>query len=263
MERLALVFAALLAGAACGTGAGPIGTGGSSSSSESSSSGGIEVNLDGGGAPATPPDGAKACPAGVCNYQTSAGCSGATPACVPELAGGTVTPACSPAGAGKTGSMCAQLSDCAAGYLCVSGLCRKLCCGGDWTGCDGPDQHCLKTLSYADSGGNAINTGAMLCYPVNKCDALQPFSCSQPGTQCLIADATGATACLTAGNGGAGEGCPCMGGFTCVLSNGNPTCVRLCAAVPGGAQPYCQPNEGVCTHYTHDPPGVGECKVPM
>jgi hypothetical protein len=33
-------------------------------------------------------------------------------------------------------------------------------------------------------------------------------------------------------------------------------------AGPGGPQPYCQAGEGICTHYTRDPAGVGECQPP-
>ncbi len=114
----------------------------------------------------------------------------------------------------------------------------------------------------------SIPTGAMLCYPVDTCDALTPSSCTAPGTACLIADPTGATACLPAGAGQAGEHCPCAGGFACIDepsmngSGGGQTCVRLCKAVTGGGVPYCPSNEGICTHYTRDPPGVGECQPP-
>lgn len=224
--------------------------------------GGVLVVLDGGGAPATPPDGVAACPQGICNYQSGAGCSGATPACFPTLSGGAATPACAPAsGAGKTGSACASQDACAAGYFCAEGQCRKLCCGGDWTGCDSPDEHCLKGLDYGDGMGGVVSTGAMLCYPVNTCDALQPKSCTQPGTECLIVDGTGATACMPPGQGGSGDPCPCQGGFACVTETEGaaPRCHRLCGAVAGGAPPYCQEGEGICVHHGRDPAGVGEC----
>lgn len=223
--------------------------------------GGVVVILDGGGAPATPPDGASACPQGLCNYQTGTGCPAATPACLPLVSNGAASPACSPAGTGKTGTACTQQSECAPGYFCAEGQCRKLCCGGDWTGCDSAAEHCLKRLDYSDGMGGVIATGAMLCYPVDTCDALVPASCKDPGTACLIADATGATACLPPGPGGAGDPCPCQGGFACVSDapDATPTCHRLCGAVEGGAPPYCQEGEGVCVHHTRDPAGVGEC----
>ena len=44
-------------------------------------------------------------------------------------------------------------------------------------------------------------------------------------------------------------------------SGGGQTCVRLCKAVTGGGAPRSS-NEGICTHYTRDPPGVGECQPP-
>ncbi|APR83689.1 Hypothetical protein A7982_09038 [Minicystis rosea] len=206
-----------------------------------------------------------ACPQGACNYQSSAGCPAATPACVPVPENGSVSPACFPAGTGKTGSTCTQQSDCAAGYFCVTseGQCRKLCCGGDWSGCESASEHCIQALDYGDGMGGKVSTGAMLCFPVNTCNALEPSSCTQPGTACLIADATGATACLPPGAGGAGQPCPCQGGFACVADapDASPTCHRLCGAVPGGAPPYCQEGEGVCIHHLRDPEGVGECLV--
>jgi hypothetical protein len=223
----------------------------------------VVVDLDGGGTVATPPDGAAACPAGTCNYQTGAGCSGATSACLPAVSGNTAVPACSPAGTVAAGAACVNLEDCVAGHVCAGGACRKLCCGGDWTGCDSATEHCIEGLSYAGAG-SAIETGAMLCYPIDTCDALDPTSCTTAGTTCQIVDATGATACFTDGAGQAGQACPCHGGFTCVLPDHatSPVCVRLCKAVAGGGSPYCASDEGICTHFARDPAGVGECQPP-
>jgi hypothetical protein len=216
--------------------------------------GGVTVVLDGGGDAATPPDGVAACPKGACNYQSGAGCGDAG-SCVPLPGpGGSVAPACYAAGSTAAGAACTQWSDCAPGHLCdPTGHCRKLCCGGDWTGCSG-GEHCLRGVELASDGG-AVQTGAMLCYPAGGCDPLAPTSCAEPGTTCQIADPTGASACLPEGTGGAGEACPCKGGFLCVAS----ACRRLCKAVEGGGEPFCPPGEGTCTHYTRDPAGVGEC----
>lgn len=219
----------------------------------------VPVNLDGGGEPAAPPDGEAACPQGICNYQSGEGCTGPTTACIPGLTGGSISPVCQPEGPGQNGATCSQATDCAAGFFCAENSCHKLCCGSDWTGCPSESEHCIKSLAYSDGMGGALATGAMLCYPVNNCNALVPTSCSQTGTTCQIADPTGATACLPEGSGGAGEPCPCKGGFTCVVGETGSTCVRLCKAVEGGGEPYCQPGEGICTHYVRDPPGVGEC----
>jgi len=214
------------------------------------------VILDGGGAPATPPDGVAACPPGACNYQSGQGCPASAPACIPAPDGqGGVVPTCAPAGAAGSGAACVQPGDCAAGHYCVQGTCHKLCCGGDWTGCPSPDEHCLKGLSFGDGMGGTVPTGAMLCYPVNTCDALVPSSCKEPGQSCQIADPTGATACLPEGTGEAGAPCPCKGGYLCVTG----TCRRLCKAVSGGGEPSCPSSEGICTHFTRDPSGVGEC----
>jgi hypothetical protein len=258
MERLAFIGVALGGAALCLTAAcdssGTVDSQTKMSFGGSGGGSGEVVILDAGGDAATPPDGVTACPTGVCNYQSGIGCPAQTPACIPA---GNLSPECSPAGAGKTGSTCAKQADCAAGYFCVQtdAQCHKLCCGGDWTGCDSPSEHCITNLDYPNG-----STGAMLCYPVNTCDALTPTSCTPAGTACLIADATGATACLPPGTGGTGQPCPCQGGFACVTEpNAASTCHRLCKAVAGGAPPYCQAGEGDCVHHTRDPAGVGEC----
>lgn len=255
-------FSWLLGAAILAVGCGP-GTG------ETTTSGGeldagpdvVVVVLDGGGAPATPPDGASLCPQGVCNYQTGAGCPADHPSCIPSSdASGAVAPSCLAAGPGASGAACAQASDCAAGFLCANAACRKLCCGGDWTGCSSPSEHCIERLVYSNPiQGGTTDTKAMLCTPVNTCDALVPSSCAQPGTTCQLADPTGATACLAEGQGTAGEACPCKGGFACIVGDKGSECRRLCKAVEGGGEPYCQSGEGVCTHFTRDPSGVGEC----
>ena len=220
--------------------------------------GGPTVILNGGGEIPSPPDGETLCPAGACNYQSSAGCAADKPSCVPALAANNAaSPSCETAGPGASGAACAAWSDCAAGYICAGGACRKLCCGGDWTGCPSASEHCIQTLQLKGSGSVIVPTGAMLCMPVNTCDALNPASCAGAGTTCQIVDPTGATACFPEGTGGSLEPCPCKGGFLCVSGQ----CRRLCKAVEGGGEPSCEPDEGVCVHFNRDPAGVGECTL--
>jgi hypothetical protein len=211
----------------------------------------LEPVLDAGGVPAMPPDGKSLCPTGVCNYQTNEGCA-ANQTCAPSDADGT-SPKCWSAGMTGLGGVCGPWTDCVPGAICAAGFCRKLCCGRDWTGCS-QGEHCISRLGVIING-QTVDTGAYLCMPVNDCSALEPASCTQPGTTCQIVDPTGATACFREGTGAAGEPCPCKGGFTCV-ANG---CRRLCKAVAGGAEPFCPPTEGRCVHFTRDPADVGEC----
>lgn len=216
---------------------------------------GERVILDGGGEPAIPPDGAAACPQKGCNYQTGMGCM-AMQACLPDsdMMGGVV-PTCLSAGAAKGGEACSHENDCIPGYICAQGACRKLCCGGDWTGCASPSEHCIVTLAFKDPmSGMTVDTGAMACFPINTCDALNPSSCPEP-TTCQIVDPTGVTACFNEGTGNPGDPCPCKGGSLCVANK----CRRLCKAVAGGGVPFCQAGEGACVHFTRDPDGVGEC----
>jgi hypothetical protein len=218
----------------------------------------VYVVQDGGGQPATPPDGEQACPAGACNYQSNAGCA-ASESCLPLLNGATAQPACVPAGAGESGATCAEHGECAAGYLCVETQCRKLCCGSDWSACPSADEHCITTIRLGDGSGNAIETGAMVCKPVDGCDPLAPDTCATNGETCQIIDPTGAATCLPDGTGGAGEPCPCQGGFLCANLGDTSACRRLCKAVEGGGEPFCDPGEA-CVHYADKhPAGVGEC----
>jgi hypothetical protein len=216
---------------------------------------GVMVDLDGGGKIPKPPDGEKLCPKGTCNFQTNAGCTGAT-TCEPALSpAGASVPSCEAAGAGQSGATCAEPKDCAPGYFCVGRACHKLCCGGDWSGCDSPKEHCFRGLEYAASDGGTIETGAMICDTIDTCDALTPASCNEQGFTCQIVDATGAQACAPEGTGDQGQACPCKGGFLCVAN----ACRRLCKAVEGGAAPFCQESEGECVHFNRDPAGIGEC----
>ena len=220
---------------------------------------GPSVILDGGGPVPPPPDGAAACPLGACNYQTQQGCS-ATEACRPVLDTSAVAPRCEPAGNGESRASCATSSNCTRGYFCADKLCRKLCCGGDWSACP-EGESCVRSIRMAlPDGGESLDTGADLCFPVGDCDVLDPASCAdEAGRACQIVDPVGHVACAPEGNAGQGEPCashdPCVRGFFCV----GGACRRLCRAVPGGGEPSCPASEGICVHFNRDPAGVGEC----
>lgn len=230
-------------------------TGGTETIPSDAGADGSTVILDGGGDIPSPPDGESACPQGACNYQSNMGCTGQQ-TCFPTVDGnGQVVPTCQPAGAVPPGGACAAQTDCGPGSLCVQSVCRKLCCGGDWTGCNSDTEHCIQGLSISNGNGGTVASGAMLCLPIDTCDALDPESCPLEGQSCLIVDPTGATACVQPGTGEQGDACPCKGGFLCVAKE----CRRLCKAVEGGGEPGCEAGEGICVHYNRDPQGVGEC----
>ncbi|RYZ08424.1 MAG: hypothetical protein EOO73_08215 [Myxococcales bacterium] len=207
---------------------------------------------------AAPPDGAASCAAGECNYQTQDGCSSAQ-ACRPQFSADApdVHPGCEPAGAATAGEPCAAQGDCARGHFCAEGVCRKLCCGGDWTGCDASER-CFRALQVK-AGGQVIDSGAQLCFPVGTCDPLDPKSCAnEPGRECKIVDPTGAVACAPQSSAKLGDPCAppdvCSQGLTCVGSR----CVKLCA-YEACKEPSCSRGEGSCVSFGRDPFGVGEC----
>ena len=213
--------------------------------------------LDAGGPPPTPPDGEELCPSGICNYQSQSGCAPVL-ACRPVIEGdGSVVPGCVAAGNRLAGESCEAWTDCGPGLLCAEGVCRRLCCGGDWSPC-GEEESCIRDLSVPVND-TTVRSGASLCYPVGACDVLDPSSCAdEEGRTCQIVDARGKVACAPEGIGQVGDFCstttPCMGGFACVAQS----CRRLCRMIEGG-EPACPADEGTCVHFTRDPPGVGEC----
>jgi hypothetical protein len=219
-----------------------------------SGSGGSSVVLDAGDTPPTPPKGALLCPDGVCNYQSNAGCVGAT-GCVPDpLSDAAVVPRCSAAGTTAFGGSCTSWTDCVPGGLCAGGVCRKLCCGKDWTGCPS-SEHCLSKLEVLSSADAAVWSGAYLCLPTTGCDPLVASSCAS-GQACQIVDPTGATDCVpgpAAGAGLAGLACPCQTGLVC----SSDLCRSLCRTT--GGELSCPAGDGRCVHFSTDPQGVGEC----
>ncbi len=205
-----------------------------------------------------PPDGAAACAAGDCNYQTQTGCAD-DQACRPQFNATDVEvhPGCEAAGTAEAGQACTAQSDCARGAYCAAGTCRKLCCGADWTACDAGES-CIRGLDVR-AGGEVISAEAGLCFPVNDCDPLDSNSCAdEPSRECKIVDPTGAVACAPRSNAELGEECApptvCKQGATCV----GQRCVKLCRFAECG-EPSCTEAEGTCVHFLRDPEGVGEC----
>lgn len=220
---------------------------------------------DGGGGIDDPPNGAALCPAGTCNYQSGEGCDD-DQACLPsaDFESGKVVPACVAATAGGNGDECtpwAVPSECAPGYFCADGVCRRLCCGSDWSACD-RGTSCFRPLFVRltdDDGSTDVPANVGLCFPTGTCDVLDPDSCAEePDRTCKLVDPTGAEACVRSGDGEAGEACDspefCGPGLSCVGGE----CRRLCRAEACG-EPSCGPGEGVCVHMDRNPEGVGEC----
>jgi hypothetical protein len=226
------------------------------------------VVLDGGGTIPDPPDGASLCPAGTCNYQSQAGCADDM-SCYPAIVMGTtdIIATCRTVGTGVSGDACDEWTDCARGYGCPDGQCRKLCCGADWSEdvCD-PGEGCYRELFYAiegdpntDEDDREESTGAFLCYPTG-CDVFRSSECAG-GRDCKIIDPKGTTACVPPTAGDEGERCTppivCGPELSCVGNPGEERCRRLCRAEECG-EPGCSAGD-TCVHFNRDPPGVGEC----
>jgi hypothetical protein len=207
-----------------------------------------------------PPDGEAACAAGDCNYQTQAGCTEAQ-ACRPQFNATDVEvhPGCEAAGTAMSGEACTAQGDCARGLYCAGGVCRKLCCGGDWTACDAGES-CIRSLEVR-AGGQVISADADLCFPVGTCDPLDGSGCEDdPSRECKIVDPTGAVACAPRSDADLGDSCAppnvCKQGMTCV----GGYCVHLCRFLEC-AEPACGKGEGSCVRFLRDPEGIGECTL--
>jgi hypothetical protein len=206
-----------------------------------------------------PPDGAAQCATGACNYQTQDGCP-ADQACRPQFNATDVEvkPGCEAAGTGEAGDDCTAQGDCARGSYCAEGVCRKMCCGADWSACD-EGESCIRSLQVK-AGGEVIAADVDLCFPVGTCDPFDPDGCDAANRECKIVDPTGAVACAPRSNADVGEACApptvCKQGLNCV----GGYCVKLCRFSECG-EPACAEAEGSCTHFERDPPGVGECTL--
>jgi hypothetical protein len=207
-----------------------------------------------------PPDGAAACGAGDCNYQTQAGCPD-DQACRPQFnaTDPEVHAGCEAAGTAQSGEACTAPSDCGRGLYCALGTCHKMCCGADWSACDAGES-CIRSVDV-HAGGQVLAAELDLCFPVGTCDPLDPNSCAkEPGRECKIVDPTGAVACAPLSDADLGDACApptvCKQGLSCV----GGYCTHLCRFEECG-EPACGTDEGSCVHFQRDPDGVGECTL--
>ncbi len=205
------------------------------------------------------PDGASECASGDCNYQTQDGCPDEQ-ACRPQFTAEdpVVNPGCEPAGSVELGRACEAQADCGRGLYCAEGVCRRMCCGADWSAC-GDGESCIRTLEVR-AGGEVLEAGVDLCFPVGTCDLFDPASCADEKRECKIVDPTGAIACAPRSNADVGDACApptvCKQGLNCV----GGYCVKLCLFEECG-EPACKQADGACTHFERDPAGVGECTL--
>jgi hypothetical protein len=150
--------------------------------------------------------------------------------------------------------------DCMPGLACFAtdtagvGVCGRVCCPGDATGCVG-DLFCAGSGILID----ATQTSWGRCLPSRSCDVLDPQAVCEEREGCYVIDTQGNTECRVAGLGGAGDPCyeqqDCQSGFFCGGIGALRQCVRICAI--GGID--CPIDEGVCVAQAHSPAGSGFC----
>jgi hypothetical protein len=133
-----------------------------------------------------------------------------------------VAPACEPAGLGVDGALCANGTDCAAGYECVENTCRHYCCAGN-TSCSVGDFCDIQPTTEAPG------TLVPVCMPVLPCVLLSD-TCPA-GQSCAVVRADGTTSCETVGPGQEDAPCDtqhCGAGLVCLGSVGSRKCYTLC-----------------------------------
>ncbi|MBI4511552.1 MAG: hypothetical protein HY698_18100 [Deltaproteobacteria bacterium] len=145
---------------------------------------------------------------------------------------------------GTETSTCNGISQCAAGYTCVSGVCRKYC--ADDTRCTGPGGVCTQ-LTYDSTNPKPI-PGGKVCSA--NCDPLTGTGCPN-GWGCNVYQDDNDrffTECRPAGSSGQDAACldneDCQAGFTCVnIDILTRACLRNCNAITGAG---CNASDPVC-----------------
>jgi hypothetical protein len=213
------------------------------------------------------PDGASLCPAGPCNYQSQTGCTGSDSCAIHiDDTAGTAAPTCEAAGTVARDAACSDSAPCGNGLVCVDKVCRKLCCGSDWTAC-GAGEGCVQQIHVSiGTGKPLVDPQVGICVPVNDCNVLDAHSCTTDPTRpvCRIADPIGDVACQPASSLNLGDTCDsdhqCGPVMLCAGadSSGQSVCRSLCRADRCGT-PSCSNVTDTCVHFNRDPAGVGEC----
>lgn len=175
------------------------------------------------------------CPTDPCDLHEQCGC-GEAEACDLEFLedgelSGELTCRSVATPPGDETSTCDGLEDCAAGYQCLDGRCRRYCEGDD--DCGGPGGRCHVQREGSDREDDRLCSTS--CDPVFGAD---DESCPE-GYGCFlsIVDDEGATDCAEPGDVGEGGTCsaeePCAEGLACVSGAEEPSCRRICRVDEG------------------------------
>lgn len=239
---------------------------------------GPDVGGEAGVADAAAPGAADAdtCPGDPCQLAPQCGCPGEACDIDPDAfaEGGTM---CRPIAAqGTELANCRFLDDCAPGYVCLGGQCRKYC--NSVVSC-GPGAHCLVQPVYQAAPDQyepipGVMTCSKACKPdqqsANGCPPDPQFGChlrrENPNgspeddgdefyrTDCSSAPASGGrdgTDCAAVGDSA------CAPGFECILvtvgEESSSVCKQLCV-VPGGP---CETAGTTCTSFADPKPVIG------
>lgn len=196
------------------------------------------------------PADANLCPTAPCDLVQQCGCEAPT-VCDLDLGSLPNTACRAVSSPGMETATCTALSQCAGGYVCVSGSCSRYCavdadCGGD------PRRKCIVTLQSDGVPIDGATTCSAGCEPPNAAAGGCPA-----GHACRLAfedpDGTGGSGdeipfmvCGTAGATAAGGACTsnanCQADHLCI-NTGTTTCHRLCTLTPAGGE--C--TSGTCT----------------
>jgi hypothetical protein len=168
-----------------------------------------------------------------------------------------VAGACLEAGEGTKGASCLTSADCGPGLGCVQeegqNVCRPYCCGS-LEDCPASTYCTLQPLSLGDLPPDMDEAPAIpVCSPTTTCTLLDDNTCDA-GMTCTIVRVDGTTSCVTPGDGGAGQPCPCAAGHVCNTAKGE--CLQLCEV---GGNSECPSNYTCQSGGQIYPAGFGVC----
>jgi subtilisin-like proprotein convertase family protein len=205
-------------------------------------------------APPPPPNeaGGNACvgAVGECTVAPQCGCAQGENCAVTNPATGATR--CVTAGDVEPYAPCSETDgQCAAGYACVSGVCKRTCEGAGDSCDEGADGSC-EQVTVAGEAAPGYRICQRTCDPVEPTHASESFAPCGAGANC-VPGPDGVSACIGATLAGvedapcAGEGGPdaegCAPGLACVDLPDGPVCQKSCdlAGSDCGAGQSCVP----------------------
>jgi hypothetical protein len=173
---------------------------------------------------------------------------------------------CARAGSGNVNAPCFGVSDCAAGFACVTehgaGRCLPYCCSKVTICTSGT--YCAERPLRVDASDTSETQRVPVCVPADGCSLEEPFPCPsgsncrcQADKACMVVRDDGTTSCVEPGTGQQGDACPCAWNHVC--SGTTHQCLKICRT--DAAQNDCGAQK--CQASSELPQNFGVCVGPL